>query len=114
MSTIKYHFDEHMDNAIVSGLRRRGINVTTTVDAGLLKASDEEQIDFAAREGRVLVTCDRRISVHVRDDATHSGIVILRPGRKMIGPNVNLLSHLCRDTSAEDMLNQVRYLKPGI
>jgi predicted nuclease of predicted toxin-antitoxin system len=84
MSTIKHH-DEHMDNAIVSGLRRRGIDVTTTVEAGLPEPSDPEQIECAAREGRVLVTCDRKISTHVRGDTNHAGIVILRPGRKMIG-----------------------------
>src|SRR5690349_12254726 len=112
MSIIKYHFDEHMDNAIVSGLRRRGIDVTTTVEAGLLEARDPEQIEFAARKGRVLVTCDRKISVHLRKDTAHSGIVILRPGRNMIGPNVNLLARLCRGTTAEDMINQIRYLKP--
>lgn len=34
--TIQFHLDEHMDKAIAIGLRRRGIDVTTTPEAGLL------------------------------------------------------------------------------
>jgi predicted nuclease of predicted toxin-antitoxin system len=113
MSKIKFHFDEHMDKATANGLRRRGIDVTTTFDVGLLEASDPDQIEFATREGRVLVTCDRKIGVYVQGQSKHSGIVILRPGRNMIGPNVNLLSQLCRDSSAEEMVDEIRYLKPA-
>ena len=42
MAEIRYHLDEHMDNAVAVGLRRRGIDVTTTVEAGLMRASDQE------------------------------------------------------------------------
>lgn len=34
--TIQFHLDEHMSKAIAIGLRRRGIDVTTTPEAGLL------------------------------------------------------------------------------
>jgi hypothetical protein len=32
---IRFHLDEHIDPNIARGLRRYGIDVTTTVDAGL-------------------------------------------------------------------------------
>ena len=47
MAEIRYHLDEHMDTAIAVGLRRRGIDVATTIEAGLLRASDPKQIAFA-------------------------------------------------------------------
>jgi len=109
MSAIRYHFDEHMDNAIVVGLRLREIDVTTTVASGLLNASDLEQLTFAANAGRVFVTCDRRIAASI--NGTHSGIVITKGGRKRIGPNVHALAHLHRTRSAEAMVDQVVYLK---
>ena len=32
---IRFHLDEHVDPAIATALRRAGIDVTTTVEAGL-------------------------------------------------------------------------------
>lgn len=50
---VRFHLDEHMAKAIATGLRQRGIDVTTTAKAGLLGAGDEEQLAYARREGRV-------------------------------------------------------------
>ena len=36
--TIRFHLDEHVAHAVADGLRRLGIEVTTTTDAGLLGA----------------------------------------------------------------------------
>lgn len=40
LETIRFHMDENVNTAIADGLRRRGIDVTTTAKAGL---------DFLAR-----------------------------------------------------------------
>ena len=52
---IKFHLDESVSNAIALGLRRRGINVTTTSETGLMGVSDREQIAFALSENRILI-----------------------------------------------------------
>jgi hypothetical protein len=44
---IKFHLDENVSNAVAEGLRRRGIDVTTTPEQDLIGASDLEQIAFA-------------------------------------------------------------------
>jgi hypothetical protein len=44
MAEIRFHLDEHMDAAIAIGLRRRGIDVTTTNEAKLLRASDRNRL----------------------------------------------------------------------
>jgi predicted nuclease of predicted toxin-antitoxin system len=110
MSDIRYHFDEHMDNAIVIGLRRRGIDVSTTMEAGLLEASDPDQLAFAYEEGRVFVTCDRRIRESLSSRSSHSGIVIVRPERTTIGHNVNALTSLHRNKKAEEMVDQILFM----
>jgi predicted nuclease of predicted toxin-antitoxin system len=56
---IRFHLDEHIDPDIAEGLRRRSIDVTTTIEAGLEHATDEAQLAFAHTEQRVLVTRDR-------------------------------------------------------
>jgi hypothetical protein len=42
--TIRFHLDENAHRAIADGLRRRGVDITTTPEAGLLNASDEAAI----------------------------------------------------------------------
>ncbi|MCP4113138.1 MAG: hypothetical protein GY749_47680 [Desulfobacteraceae bacterium] len=44
---IKFYLDEHVSKAIAKGLRRRGIDVITVVEAGLLGATDEEHLERA-------------------------------------------------------------------
>ena len=44
---IKFYTDEHCANAIAEGLRRRGVDVLTTNEAGHLGVSDKEQLSFA-------------------------------------------------------------------
>jgi hypothetical protein len=45
--TIRFHLDEDCSKAIAKALRRHGIDVTTTPEAGLLGARDEEQAPHA-------------------------------------------------------------------
>lgn len=47
--SLLFHLDEHMDHAIANGLRRRGIDVTTTVDLGLRTHNDVEQLAACER-----------------------------------------------------------------
>ena len=55
---MKFHLDEHMDPAIADGLRRRGIDVTTTLDASLGGAPDETHLEYARQSQRVILTDD--------------------------------------------------------
>jgi len=41
---IRYYTDEHVAKAVVSGLRQRGVDVLTVPEAGMLGASDQEQL----------------------------------------------------------------------
>jgi hypothetical protein len=95
---------------VAVGLRRRGIDVTTTVEADLMRASDPEQLAFAMAQGRVFVTRDRRILASAVEGVPHSGVVIARSGRGVIGPTVLGLAHLHRRLSAEQMIDLIEYL----
>jgi uncharacterized protein with PIN domain len=55
---IKFYTDEHVQSAVVSALRRGGVDVLTAHEAGMEGVSDETHLAFAAREGRVLFTQD--------------------------------------------------------
>lgn len=55
---IRFHLDENVSNAIAKGLRRRGIDVTTTSETRLIGVSDGEQLYFVMSESRVIFTHD--------------------------------------------------------
>lgn len=46
---IRLHLDENADPAIALGLRRYGIDVTTTAEVGLLSQSDDTQLQLSAK-----------------------------------------------------------------
>jgi predicted nuclease of predicted toxin-antitoxin system len=56
--TIRFHLDECCDPAIADGLRRRYIDVTTSQDARLIEAEDEQQAAYGLAESRVVFTHD--------------------------------------------------------
>ncbi len=55
---IEFHLDESMPGAVARGLRTRGCDVTMPAEVGLLSASDDADLEFTRKEGRLLVTAD--------------------------------------------------------
>ncbi len=72
---MRFHLDEHVPFAVAVGLRRRGIDVTTTSDAGLISAPETTHIAFARREGRVILSSDSDFLAQHAADVEHSGLV---------------------------------------
>jgi hypothetical protein len=76
------YLDECIDRPCAEGLRRRGFDLLTTRDAGVLSSGDERQLAHATRLGRVLLSYNR---VHFlrwhrvfeEQGRPHGGIVIL-------------------------------------
>ena len=71
---IRFHLDEHVDPAVAVALRRVGIDVTTTNEAGLRTKDDETHFNFAKNEGRVIVTRDQDFHRLVSGAADHPGV----------------------------------------
>lgn len=108
---IKYHLDESVANAVANGLQHRGIDVTTSRQAGLVGASDREQLEYAAREGRVLVTHDDDfLRLHALG-SQHAGIAYAHQKRLTIGQTVLALVAMHRRQSAESIAGSVEFLQ---
>jgi predicted nuclease of predicted toxin-antitoxin system len=73
---ICFHLDEHIDPDVAAALRRHGIDVTTTIDAGLRTANDKAQSAFAKSQRRVIVTDDADFLRLAASTADHPGIVV--------------------------------------
>jgi len=107
---IKFHLDESVSNAIALGLRRRGINVTTTSETGLIGASDIEQIAFALSENRILITHDDDFVILHNSGIIHAGITYCDQKRRSIGEMINTLVLIWETLEPEDMKNQLEFL----
>ena len=107
---MRFHLDEHVAQAIADGLRRRGIDVTTSADAGLLTAPDKIHRDFALRESRVLFTQDADfLRLHASGDP-HAGIVYCPQGSRSIGEIVRFLALMHDCLNEAQMRGRVEYL----
>jgi predicted nuclease of predicted toxin-antitoxin system len=108
--TIRFHLDENRPTAIGDGLRRRGIDVTTTPEAGLLTASDEEQTAHGLAEGRVVFTQDRDFLRINALGIPHPGIVYCRQGKRSIGGIIQGLTEVWELMEPEQMRDWLVYL----
>jgi uncharacterized protein with PIN domain len=106
---IRFHLDEHVNPAIADALRNRSIDVSTTIEAGLSAASDEEQLAFALRERRVFVTRDRDFLALSARGVPHAGICYSHQHARSVGELIKALSLLayCIDPAA--MHNRVEF-----
>ncbi len=107
---IRFHLDESADGRIATALRHRGIDVITTTVAGLLSASDEQQLAFAVGEDRVLVTHDSDFLQLHQTGIPHAGIAYCPPGSRTLGYMVRFLCLMHDCMSAEEMRGRVEYL----
>jgi len=110
MSRVRFHLDEQVNLAIVASLRRYGIDVTTTIEAGLRTSSDEIQWEFAQREQRVIVTHDADFPRIARLNKSHAGIVYSKKDTRSIGQIVEGIILIYEVLSAEDMKDNIEYL----
>jgi hypothetical protein len=107
---IRFHLDEHVPSAIAVGLRRRGIDVTTTNDAGLAGADDQQHIAFARSQNRVIVTHDDDFLVLNSQGIAHAGIAYCHQGSRSAGELLRLLLVLNECLTPKDMENRVEFL----
>jgi predicted nuclease of predicted toxin-antitoxin system len=104
-----FHCDENVDAAIAHGLRRRGVDVTTAGEVGMLRASDEEHLRFAREHGRVLVTQDDDF-LRLALQQPHAGLVYWHQTKYRIGEAIRRLLVLRQRYALEAMQNRVVFL----
>ena len=106
---IRFYTDECVAFAVADGLRRRGVDVLTVIEAGLLGAGDEEHLARANSEGRVIFTQDDDFLRLHASGRPHAGIAYAPQGTA-IGEIIRglLLIHSVMDES--EMAAHLEYL----
>ena len=108
--TIRFHLDEDVDPAIAEGLRRQGIDVTTSQEVGLLGVPDPIQLAHAQAQSRVLFTHDDdHLALHAQG-VEHAGIAYCHQLRRSIGQIIAGLLLIWEAYELQEMANRVEYL----
>lgn len=108
--TIRFHLDEHVPHAVADGLRRLGIDVTTTTDAGLLGADDTAQVAFGVTEQRVIFTEDDDFLRLASQGAEHAGLVYCHQNSRSIGQVVRALELVWEVYEPAEMANRIEFI----
>jgi hypothetical protein len=108
--------DENFDNDVVRGLLRRApeLDLIRIQDAGLRGADDPTILDWATRQGRVLLTHDAATVIRyayerVRAGLPMAGVCEVSPDLP-IGQAIEEILLLAECSNAEEWEGQVRYL----
>jgi hypothetical protein len=83
--------------------------VTTTIEAGLLGATDEAHLEFALREGRVTFTQDQDFLRLAASGAAHAGVVYNQQGTRSVGQIIEHLELIYVCLTAEEMVGHVEF-----
>lgn len=108
--TIRYHLDEHIDFAVAQGLRRRGIDVTTSADAGLLGAEDPAHLAFAVANQRAIFSNDPDFLRLHDQGVEHPGIVYCHQQSRSIGEIIRALELIWEVLEPDDIRNRVEFI----
>jgi hypothetical protein len=116
MSDVHLYMDEDAgENTVVHGLRARGIDVMTTIDANQCGSTDRDQLAFAAQQRRSIYTFNvgdfaRLHREYLLQGVNHSGIIVLPEQRCPIGEKIRRLAAFVNSVNSEEMINRMAYL----
>ena len=114
---VRLYFDRHIMTRLADDLRGRGFDVLTIETAGNDKATDEEQLAFAANEGRAILSYNIRdfAPLHARWQVAgrpHAGIIVSRQmGRREYGLLLQRMVRLLDHFTADEMVNNFVHLE---
>jgi len=115
MKIYLYMDEDSMDKRYVSTLRTHGIDVLTAQEAKMLDKDDDEHLDYATKQNRVLVSFNRRdfFALHtqyLKEGKRHAGIILSPQQTYSVGEYVRRITNLVEKKSAEEMRDHLEFL----
>jgi predicted nuclease of predicted toxin-antitoxin system len=109
VARIRYLTDEHVPSAVAKGLRARGVEVMTAVQAGTLQDPDPSVLTHARERGLVLITYDPDFLRLHAAGIPHAGIVY-GTADMSVGAVIGRALLIAEVLDAEEMINHVEFL----
>jgi predicted nuclease of predicted toxin-antitoxin system len=113
---VSLYTDEDVTNLIAKLLRERGFNAVSARDVGMLKKSDDEQLEYAVERKMTILVYNRDDFLEIDKkwraaQRTHYGILISEQfSSRQISEFLRRLTHFLDHVTADEMINLVRYL----
>jgi len=105
--------DECVDARIVAGLRRRGVDVVTAAEVGLLGSSDERHMEKAQSLARAILSSDQDFLVLAHRCATDGvpfpGLVFIQP-KATVGEATRAIALLAMLLSSEEIAGWIEWV----
>jgi predicted nuclease of predicted toxin-antitoxin system len=105
--------DECVDARIVAGLRRRGADILTAADAGLLGQADERHLERAQALGRVILSGDQDFLLIAHRCASRAipfpGLIFIQP-KSAVGEVIRAVVLLTDLLSSKDMAGWIEWV----
>jgi len=110
----RLYLDEDVHRRVAAALRLRHFDVVSAHEVQRWGLTDEEQLRYAAAEGRTLFTYNAAdyVRLHLewqRSEQQHHGIVV--SDQLPVGETVRRLLRLLNRVPADEMRNQLRWLQ---
>jgi hypothetical protein len=111
--------EDSAEKAVLAALRNAKLDILTVAEVGRLSYSDEDQLTWAAQQGRVLYSYNARDFCQLHDrymveGKTHAGIILVPQQRYSVGQLLRGFINLMKIKSAEDMVDRLVFLSPHI
>lgn len=108
-----------MDADLVKAMRSRHIGVVTALEVSMLGRPDDEHLDYAAQESRVLYSANATDFCRIRTERlnrgeSHAGIVIVQQQRYSVGTVLRGLLRLSAQRNASDIRDRLEFLSNWI
>ncbi len=116
MSRIRLYVDEDAaETAVVQGLINAGFDALTARQAFMLGDDDDDQLAFAASDGRVLYTLNvddfaRLHAEYLTKGREHAGIITIPEQRYGVGEKLRRILEALNRVTAEEMRSRIVYL----
>lgn len=114
--TLRFLADENIDPDLVQGVRRRvdDVDIVSVQDVGLRTADDPEILQWAAEEGRILISHDIRTMSGFAGDRLGAGLpmpgVILIRASLSFAQVIDELASIAGASTADEWDEQIAYL----
>jgi hypothetical protein len=104
-----------MSHALTTALRARGIEVLTALEASMIARPDDEHLDFATTEGRVLLSYNvgdyfELHTARLQKNEHHAGIIVCQQTQYSIGEQLKRLLKLIATLSEDEMQDRIEFL----
>jgi predicted nuclease of predicted toxin-antitoxin system len=111
---LRWMFDECCDEDVAKALLIKGLDIVTVTSLGRKGLSDEDQLQFALQQNRVLYTTDKHFLQLAADyqakDKMFGGIVYHASGSRSKRRIIDAIELMDGVYSSDEMMNRVEFI----